>query len=620
VHRPAHAIAAILSLVCFAALTAVLFAADARADDPAAMKQAEARRKKAIEEDALSMNYPAAIKDLRAAIEGCDRDRCGATLKGSLFRDLGAMQMLAGFVEDGRASFAQALSYDASLELDPAYKNPMLDGLWNDAKRKSGAAAGGTGGAPPSPKPAPPPPSGESPDQATAPASESSAPTAQPTGEFVHTPPSEHPVRTPLAVYVECKVGADGHTGNCDDYVYLGTDKLSHVVLKYKSASMQDYKPLDLQKMGAGYGGLIPCADVTQGTMKYYVQGYSEANDPIAATGSRSKPFTVPVKPQIAGPAVSLPGQPPPERCSEAGPVECPPDFPGCHPSKRVGGQSCEMNSECKSNSCIGGLCIDKKEEGEDCDTDSECASGSCKEDKCLGGAPPESESESGPSGPKVWIGVTGAIDFLVVPAADNACALNAMGTATINTAGYNCIDPSSGNPFPPDGPTNAAIANAGIVGGGITRGNVRLLASIDFELRKHLLLGARAGYVIGTIPGSVPGPAFPPIHLEARLTWIFDGEGPPHRLAPEVFVAAGAGEFDAFVPSAVRLTGQTTSQTENAWITAGPGFGAVGGGLRLLLGPRAALTAAVKGEAAVGGTAGSLFGIAPELGVQFGL
>ena len=123
-----------------------------------------------------------------------------------------------------------------------------------------------------------------------------------------------------------------------------------------------------------------------------------------------------------------------------------------------------------------------------------------------------------------------------------------------------------------------------------------------------------------GTIPGSVPGPAFPPIHLEARLTWIFDGEGTPSRLAPEVFVGAGAGEFDAFVPSAVRLRGQTSSQTENAWLTAGPGFGALGAGLRLLLGARVALTAAVKAEAAVGGTVGSLLGIAPVLGVELGL
>lgn len=612
-HRPVPAIVAILSFVCLAAFTAVLFAVDARADDPAAMKQAEARRKKAIEEDALAMNYAGAIKGLRAAIEGCDRDRCGTTLKGSLFRDLGAMQMLAGSVEDGRASFAQALAYDPSLELDPAYKNPMLEGLWSDAKKRTGAAAGSAPPPPASPAPAP---AGASPDQgdgsANAPA------VGQPSGEFVHTPPAEHPVRTPLAVYVECKVGADGHAGNCDDYVYLGTEKLSHVTLKYKSASMPEYKPLELQKMGAGYGGVIPCADVTQGTMRYYVQGYSEANDPIATSGSRSKPFTVPVRPQIAGPAVSLPGQPPPERCGEAAPVECPPDFPGCHPTKKVGGQSCEMNSQCKSNSCIGGLCIDKKEEGEECDTDNECASAQCKEDKCLGGAPPE--TEAGPGGPKVWIGVAGSIDFFVMPAADNACALTKTGTATINTVGYNCVDPGSGNPFPPDGPTNASIANAGVVGGGLSRGNIRLLATIDFELRRHLLLGARAGYVVGTIPGSVPGPAFPPIHLEARLTWIFDGEGAPSRLAPEVFVGAGAGEFDAFVPSAIRIVGQTQSQTENAWLTAGPGFGAVGGGLRLLLGPKAALTAALKAEAAIGGTAGSIFGIAPELGVQLGL
>ena len=595
-------------------LAIALAAVPARADDPAAQKQAEARRKKAIEQDALSMNYPAAIKDLRAAIEVCDRDRCGASFKGALFRDLGAMQMLGGAIDDGRASFAQALAYDPSLELDPTYKNPMLEGLWSDAKKKSGVPAGGGGsanavvaGAGPS-----------APDVGNGAAAVHEEPPAadagQPTGEFLHTPPAEHAVSTPLAVYVECRVGADGKPGSCDDYVYLGTDKLARVAIKYRSSAMTDFKPLELQKMGRGYGGLIPCSDVTLGTMRYYVQGYSEANDPIAASGSRKKPYTVPIKPQISGPVASLPGQPPPERCGDAAPVECPPDFPGCHPAKRPGGQACEMNSQCKSDSCIGNVCIDKKEAGDECETDDECGGGSCKDGKC-GPAP-----ETAGGAPRVWIGVAASLDFFVMPGADDVCALNGSGTASLNTAGYSCVDPGSNAAFPPDFATNASIANAGRVGGGVSRGNARLLATIDYALSRHVLVGARAGYVVPTMTASVPGPAFPPLHLEARLTFVFDGEAAPSRLAPEVFVGAGAGEFDAFVPTSIRFVGQTATQDENAWITAGPAFGTVGAGVRLLAAPRVAITAALKAEGAFGGTAGFLFGIAPELGLALGL
>jgi hypothetical protein len=59
---------------------------------------------------------------------------------------------------------------------------------------------------------------------------------------------------------------------------------------------------------------------------------------------------------------------------------------------------------------------------------------------------------------------------------------------------------------------------------------------------------------------------------------------------------------------------------TVNAWQTAGPFFLSVGGGARFGLGPSTALTGALKLQAAFGGTAGSLVGFAPEVGVQFGL
>ena len=51
------------------------------------------------------------------------------------------MQILAGNEGDGRASFAQALAVDATLELDPSYKNPQLEAIWNEVKKKAAAAS-----------------------------------------------------------------------------------------------------------------------------------------------------------------------------------------------------------------------------------------------------------------------------------------------------------------------------------------------------------------------------------------------------------------------------------------------------------------------------------------------
>jgi hypothetical protein len=71
-------------------------------------------------------------------------------------------------------------------------------------------------------------------------------------------------------------------------------------------------------------------------------------------------------------------------------------------------------------------------------------------------------------------------------------------------------------------------------------------------------------------------------------------------------------------VPSAPYNTAQTI--TVNAWQTAGPIFISAGGGARFALATSVAMTAALKIEGAFGGTAGSLWGFAPEVGLQFGL
>lgn len=91
------------------------------------------------------------------------------------------------------------------------------------------------------------------------------------------------------------------------------------------------------------------------------------------------------------------------------------------------------------------------------------------------------------------------------------------------------------------------------------------------------------------------------------------------------VLAAVGVGAFDAYVEVPVfsyapgMTSGPVTERTANAWITAGPAFVAAGAGLRVLVFDAFAATAAVKVETAFGGTAGALFGAAPELGIQVG-
>jgi hypothetical protein len=123
----------------------------------------------------------------------------------------------------------------------------------------------------------------------------------QPTGDFQHTPAAGQRTDTPLPVYLD----------------YHGGQTLVRVVIKYKTEQMAKWRLLELQRVGQGWGGQIPCADVTAGTMKYWAAGFDENGDPVAISGNIRRPFTVPIDDGISE-APHLPGKAPPRRCHAA--------------------------------------------------------------------------------------------------------------------------------------------------------------------------------------------------------------------------------------------------------------------------------------------------------------
>jgi hypothetical protein len=605
----------------------------ALAADPKAEKEAQALQKKAIEEDYLNVDYAAAVKNLKAAAQRCGADGCKPTVKAAILRDLGSMQILGGTIDEGKLSYTQSLGLDSTLDLDPAYKNPQLTALWTDAKKSAAPA--------PTPTPTP------------APTVEAPPPPTSAGGDFNHTPPVEALVRTPLTIYAE----------------YPGTEELVHVIAKYKGFGMTEWKSIELRKLDHGFGGAIPCADVAQGPMQYYLQGVNAQNEPVAASGSRTKPITVAVNAQIAGAPAGLPGEPAPAQCEDKSGSECPPDFPGCKSGKKAPGADCAKGIECEAGTCTDGKCAELKEAGESCESESECESGSCSDGKCVSkkseGEDCESSDECDSNKCKngkcaasaalfrrVWLGAGVQADWYIMPAGANVCAVPGVTNgpsyeqpivSTSTSTGYSCVD-SSGNRFPPTDPTNGPLVDHDIapshdrVTAGPAFGNVRILASIDYALNSSMLVGLRAGYVLRTDPLSgTLGSPFPPIHIEARFTYLI-GKDPlmATGVAPMVFAGIGAGEFDAYVPVKIDLNAPAAMHvpaapynaatpvgqpiTVNAWQTAGPIFISAGGGARFAFTTSVAMTAAVRLEGAFGGTAGSLWGFAPELGVQFGL
>ena len=547
---------------------------------------AKALQKKAMEEDYLATDFAKAQDKLEKAIAQCGTANCSASLRSRLKRDLGVVQIGGGLdKEKGIANFVEAIKLDPTVSLDPDIKTKDLEAAFADAKKR---AAGGGGG------PATPPANGGG---AAAPA----APTGQPQGDFNHTPVPEQQVRTAIPVYVE----------------YDGEEQLVRVLARYKGFGMSEWKPAELKKMGEkGWGGLLPCADVQQGTTQYYIQGFDANNDPVATGGDRQNPYKVPVKTEPVAEPPHLPNAAPPTQCQDTG--DCPPNFPGCkkpqpgastkveEPAGKDGGEFCEEDSECKSQRCT---------------SDNKCA-----------------EYEGAKKGPKLWVGISGAFDYTFVPSANDVCRLKADATP-MNDSNYYCTrEDGSDYPLrPSDSNPSAAAENSAIVpsneqgsdkvSGGGALGNIRLMLTLDYAVQPNVLLGARLGLVLNSYSGSeaeVDGKRFAvPIHLEVRATYLF-GKDPLSKkgFAPYLMGGLGIGQFETKIPVQVverapESTPPFRRKEVDAWHIAGPAFLTVGGGGRYAITPRFAFMFGLRANLAFLNAFAPSIG--PEVGGQFG-
>jgi len=396
-----------------------------------------------------------------------------------------------------------------------------------------------------------------------------SKPGEQPTGDFTHAPADEQEDNTPLPIFVE----------------YGGESAPSRVTVKYRGAGMAGWGHLDLTKTDDGWGGQIPCHDVKVGVMRYWVQGFDSSGEPMANSGDPRHTYSVPIRDTIVGEAPHLPDKPAPHQCSKHG-----------------GGEGGEPGAG----------------EGEE-------------EGGAAGAKEGEGASRQGYS--RLWLGLAGAVDFLSLPSSANACALTDPGGAPINHSNLYCTNPD-GSDFPSRdamGRTNnmaiqAPGGNAGHIGGGLQAGDVRLLLSADYALKPQLLVGGRIGYVANAYSGSAASKdgraAGFRIHVEARATYLFGVDPLAHAgFAPMAFAGLGLAEFDGHTGSLVTESfpppQPPVSQPVNVWLTSGPFFLLVGGGVRYQFSPRAAFTGALRINMAVGN--GVLFTYGPEIGFAYG-
>ena len=109
--------------------------------------QAEAARKKALDEDYLESRFDAAEQRLRAAIKLCGGDGCSRKVTAKLYIALGSV--LAGGkkeLSDASDAFVEALTRDPKAEVDPDIASTEVTFAFDQARKKLGVASTGKPG------------------------------------------------------------------------------------------------------------------------------------------------------------------------------------------------------------------------------------------------------------------------------------------------------------------------------------------------------------------------------------------------------------------------------------------------------------------------------------------
>ncbi len=261
---------------------------------------------------------------LQQALDAATRGRVTGAPLARTYVNLGIVA-IAGTGDNaaGLTYFVSALQADPSVALDPLLSTPDIELIWTQAHARAGSG----------------------PIQVTPPPVD----TTPPAGDLVHTPITEQLRATPVPVYVEVP------------------GRPAHVYLYYRGHGMRDFQRAEMDHVGRGYGYEIPCGDVFEPEVTYYIAVFDASGSPISFAGSQSSPISVPIVATRSTSAPALPGRAPPTQCTSME-EECPPDLPGCHTTASTGtrglGDSCRVDNDCSSGFCEDDLCAIGEREG----------------------------------------------------------------------------------------------------------------------------------------------------------------------------------------------------------------------------------------------------------------
>lgn len=282
-----------------------------------------------------NLDIETAKKALEEAVKAAERSNTHGSALARTYANLGVV--LVGGLGDtsaGTDAFMHALKEDANVEPDPIVSTPEVMTAFNTAKRK---VASGGGAKPIAAVVAAAPP----------PAAVTQGPIE---GNLAHTPVPEQLSQTAVPVYV-AKSGVEAET----------------LKIFYRSLGMSKPKSAEMRETDDGFSYLIPCTDVFEPSVEYFIIAEDDDGDQVGNAGTPQHPVVVPVVTSRSAPAPALPGQAPPQQCGAV--EECPPGMPGCSTGTAQLGDTCRSSSECSSGlRCVDDFCSmsdgDDDEEG----------------------------------------------------------------------------------------------------------------------------------------------------------------------------------------------------------------------------------------------------------------
>jgi hypothetical protein len=196
---------------------------------------------------------------------------------------------------------------------------------------------------------------------------------------------------------------------------YGGDAPVDSLVLHISHEREGRWRSVPLEPGDQGFSGQIACTETLRpGVLSYYIEA-QQAGATMSALGSARKPRRLTLVAHSDVPALTLPGQPPPERCGGMGSApEAPLQILG------------KLGEQCESSStCVSGLhCRDGRCSG--CEGDEDCGGERCLDGLCnAAGKSACIGVDCVTETPAHWLGVQAGADFGWM-SGDGVCGIDA--------------------------------------------------------------------------------------------------------------------------------------------------------------------------------------------------